>query len=1471
MQFRSSNHHYFLLFFTLVLLGLLPLIYYITKNPNRAEAGDPPIAHWAFNEGVDNTCLGGSNDACDGTGNGNDLARTNAVWQNEDFCIDGKCVFFDGSGDFFSRADDNDLDFDASDSFSITGWFRHPPIVTIPDYIVAKHGTTSSDGGYKVYMDSDGDIVCAIDDDDTFNPDASASSTNANYDDNQWHHFECVKDGTNSLTLNIDGNLITQNTSISGVGSLANSDTFYVGIDGDGSSNSWQGFLDEIKVYVYARSADEVKADAIVGADSGGASAVLGQPDNSFLSDGLVGYWNMDDNDIDSHSCPTGSTGDLCDRSGNNNHGTDVGSMTDSDYVGGKFGSALSFDGSDDSVSDNSLSFSQAADDPITLSAWFKSTTDDGRIFAMFDGTIEMLVKTTDDELRVYKGSDLLLVSGSSTATDGNWHHAVYTFDGTNHVLYQDGEIIGTSTTTPDSGTISAVIIGDSGFGQSFAGEIDEARLYNRALSPAEVKALYNWAPGPLIYFSFDENQGTTTAYDRSGNGSNATLNSATSASWVPGKFGSALNFNGSNQDANFTTPSNINTSGDSQGTISFWARPSFNSSNTITRGFTGMSDGTTSALSFAFCGNDVNCALSGVGNAGSLIFVSLISGIQNRAMVSSSDYSWNAGDWVHLTITWDDTATTNDMQIYVNGVKPPQTLSNEGGLDISALNTQAQWYIAEDNATDGTNFLGFIDDFRWYNYVRTPQKIVEDMNAGHPTGGSPIGTAVSHWEFDECSGTTAYDRNTASANNLTLTSASWTPNGKFGCAFNGTGSTWLSISDNPDFDFAAVDDFSISMWFRSDSASNPGGVEYLLAKTDVADPGYLIGAVTGGEVYFAVDDDVTWSPLPDAVTYTQTDVYDNTWHHIVATKTGTTRIDLYLDGKLEHTETSGIPTGTLANGHALRIADVTGIDNGNEFNGDIDEVKIYRSALTADQVGIVYNANSATSFGVGSDAKADIQGGAGNPPIVWLPMDENTGTTLYDKTGNGFNGTLASGGTRRYNWSIGKVGSGIYFGGTDNDSGDNDYAYIQFANDAFDSLTQGSIAFWFKPDDNTEDSLQTMFNANVTGTGYADAFQLSFDPANNDVSFWTNGCVTQTNHEGDFDIPGIVTDWHYLVYAESTTGHTFYIDGNRVTPSYGAGNASGTCFFDEINSGTTHFTLGQSKTGTNTGYELETFYGAIDDFKIYDYPLTASQVAYDYNRGEPIAWYKFDECTGTTAFNNAKNGNGNAMGANGTITIGGSGSYTATGTCGSGTGTHAWNAGTNGKINGSLGLDGTNDIVSITDPGTNSFLDLTSFTIGGWFYWNGYPGSSEDDYLIVKGGLDDSNYYLTWANGTDELICGTYDAGLDDGNFATYNMTPNLSQWYHIMCAFDDVANTMSLYLDGQLLTTATSQTINPTGAMDNDPLKFGENDSLYANILLDDIRIYNYPLSPTQIQKVMLGGKAGSAFRFGPDVGSP
>ena len=249
---------------------------------------------------------------------------TGATWKTEDLCISGKCVFFDGAGDYISLG--NVFNFVAADNFTISFWMRHAPKTTGTDVMIAK---TSASAGYKIQMESDGDITFAIDDDTTWTPDASVTSTAATYDDNQWHNITAVKTGTTKIELYIDGVLVGTNSSISGVGSLSNSNNFYVGIDGNGSSNPFTGFIDELKVYTTtAKTADTIKTDIIKGSALGGVSASFG-PDPSWLSNGLVGYWKMDE-----------SSGNISDYSGNGYTMTNNSTAT---FVSGKFGNGSEY------------------------------------------------------------------------------------------------------------------------------------------------------------------------------------------------------------------------------------------------------------------------------------------------------------------------------------------------------------------------------------------------------------------------------------------------------------------------------------------------------------------------------------------------------------------------------------------------------------------------------------------------------------------------------------------------------------------------------------------------------------------------------------------------------------------------------------------------------------------------------------------------------------------------------------------------------------------------------------------------------------------------------------------------------------------------------------------------------------------------------------------------------------------------
>ena len=79
---------------------------------------------------------------------------------------------------------------------------------------------------------------------------------------------------------------------------------------------------------------------------------------------------------------------------------------------------------------------------------------------------------------------------GTANLTVGTWTHLALTYDGANVRFYVDGVLTGT---TPATGTIAssatALTIGsDPFYGQYYAGLIDEIRIYNTALTQAQIQ-----------------------------------------------------------------------------------------------------------------------------------------------------------------------------------------------------------------------------------------------------------------------------------------------------------------------------------------------------------------------------------------------------------------------------------------------------------------------------------------------------------------------------------------------------------------------------------------------------------------------------------------------------------------------------------------------------------------------------------------------------------------------------------------------------------------------------------------------------------------------------------------------------------------------------------------------------------------------------------------------------------------------
>jgi hypothetical protein len=165
----------------------------------------------------------------------------------------------------------------------------------------------------------------------------------------------------------------------------------------------------------------------------------------------------------------------------------------------GKAGSGLRFVDVADYVSiPNTLALNLTA--ALTVALWVQPTATLGGAAPLtpffdshFGDTGFGLFTGATQDLRFAIGTTQAKVAGVTFAA-GSWHHLAGTWDGTNLTLYVDGVVAGTNTRlTPLTAYTGNSSIGGDGnalFG-TFDGTVDEAVLYDVALSPAQVAELH--------------------------------------------------------------------------------------------------------------------------------------------------------------------------------------------------------------------------------------------------------------------------------------------------------------------------------------------------------------------------------------------------------------------------------------------------------------------------------------------------------------------------------------------------------------------------------------------------------------------------------------------------------------------------------------------------------------------------------------------------------------------------------------------------------------------------------------------------------------------------------------------------------------------------------------------------------------------------------------------------------------------
>jgi len=767
-------------------------------------------------------------------------------------------------------------------------------------------------------------------------------TTTQTFNDSQWHHVAVTIDVPNlERKIYIDNSLVSTQSLPSASYGGSGTTGVALGTNGNFNTQYYKGDLDQVRIYNTALTSSQVTQ--------------LYQENNSTVGThlfGCIANYNLD-----------GSAKESMGTTAYDGVETDItyrydGTPTNVDFgVGGKslYGARFNGSSSEIEVSSNVININT-----ISVSAWINLGTTSGfqQIVSNFSSS------NTGWGLRINDGGYLSYntavgVITSSTALLANtWHHVALTIDssGNSTKLYINGsEDSSTTYTAPTYGAGNTNFhIGSLGNlnTQYFNGSIDQVRIFSKALSSTEVGKLYGNGEGEIAcaYTSTTDNLAypiANTAYYKLDNNSKDSARST-------GKFNEGAVFNGS---SSYITSNSLPSIGTGDFTFSCW----FNQNS-------GSSQGalfSTTTQWFAANGN-----------------------VSPKVLMVTDDTVTKKGDTTYSQDTWNHAVFAREsgvLKMYQNG-----TEVFSGAYTDSWDMTQFGIGVARAFGSRVYYFNGEIDQVRIYNTALSSTDVLnlyaetvsDTSTLSFPSGKTAIATYQLDGNSTDLSGNyNGTDTNITYAYDGTESNVEYRF-GRYGQAavFNGSTSYIESgISTN-----ILNSDYTISFWGKSSNSS--GGQTFINTNS---------GAVAFVRIDFSADGNLLFYHRNSAsTTYLDYSIVpgmaDGNWHHVVITKDNTS-VKAYKDGSLVGTITS--TSGTYSNSTTLQIGRNNYNANGaNNFDGDIDQVRIYSTALTSSQVTQLYNekpevdtSNFKTVLYEGNGGTQYISNVGFEPDLVWI------------------------------------------------------------------------------------------------------------------------------------------------------------------------------------------------------------------------------------------------------------------------------------------------------------------------------------------------------------------------------------------------------------------------------------------------------------------------------------------------------
>jgi hypothetical protein len=660
---------------------------------------------------------------------------------------------------------------------------------------------------------------------------------------------------------------------------------------------------------------------------------------------GMVSWWPGDGNANDIQGA---------------NNGTLQGGAT---FAPGMVGQAFSFDGVDDyvRVPDNANLYPGAG--PLTADAWIKTTSSNQAVvFAHYEcanacpsGAANSLYYMYVDGngrlnavLRDTAGTTQGLTS-TRVVADGVYHHVamVRNTTGSEFLMYVDGAVEANALLTvtgtikdddgePDPFTIGAVIQGGTINPVAlFPGQIDEVEYFNRALSGAEIQAIYNagsagkckpvcTTPPPDMVSWWPGDGNANDIQD----GNNGTLQNG--AAFAPGKVGQAFSLDGVDDFVEVQNAPNLNPT--NQITIDAWYKPvSFNGNGAnpiVNKDYVSHTD--------PFY--QYNLSVTGdqyFHDQAAFNFQITAGGIDY--FVWTGPNFWTPGNWYHIAGTYDG----SNVKLYVNGVLIDSTPAS-GAMTDYGKNLRIGG-LSNLNRT-GLDYLpGLVDEVEILNRALSASEIQAIYNAGSAgkcrTCTPPPPNMASWWPGD------GNANDIQGSNNGTLQNGATFAPGMVGQAFSFDGiDDYVRATDTglPFGGAARTLDFWLKPGFNA-------RVPVIYGNFAPSDAFYVL--VNGGNACIG-----QWGGGPPGEPCGPTNVADGNWHHVAMTYDGGSSVLLYVDGALESSVTktyTTTQTGKLYMGSTVEGSQ-------EYYTGLVDEVEIFNRALSQSEIAAIVNAGSA-------------------------------------------------------------------------------------------------------------------------------------------------------------------------------------------------------------------------------------------------------------------------------------------------------------------------------------------------------------------------------------------------------------------------------------------------------------------------------------------------------------------------------